>query len=145
MVHEESAGGVVFMKDQVVILQRRSNNNWILPKGHLENDETHEEAAIREVFEETHLKAEPICEVGETSYQFRVGTDKIIDKHVQYFLMLAKTKKVKTEVYFSFYLVVSPSKALKLLTFPQDRDVLKNAWKKWIELKESGKIPEDTA
>lgn len=145
MVHEESAGGVVFIKDQVVILQRRSNNNWILPKGHLENGETHEEAAIREVFEETHLQAVPICEAGETSYQFRVGADKIIDKHVQYFLMLAKTKKVKTEVYFSFYLVVSPSKALKLLTFPQDRDVLKNAWKKWTELKESGEIPEDTA
>lgn len=142
MVHEESAGGVVFINDQVVILQRRSNNNWILPKGHLENGETHEEAAVREVFEETHLRAEPICEVGETSYQFRVNESKVIDKHVQYFLMLAKTKKVKTEVYFSFYLVVSPQKALKLLTFPQDKDVLKNAWKKWTELRDAGELPE---
>jgi len=145
MVHEESAGGVVFIKDQVVILQRRSNNNWILPKGHLENGETHEEAAVREVFEETHLQAVPICKAGETSYQFRINADKVIDKSVQYFLMLAKTKKVKTEVYFSFYLVVSPKKALKLLTFPQDRDVLRNAWKKWTELKESGELPEDIA
>jgi len=137
MVHEESAGGVVFIDDKVVILQRRSNSNWILPKGHVEEGETDKEAAVREVYEETHLNATPVCKVGETRYQFTINSCKKIDKRVQYYLMVSKTKKVKTEVYFSFYLVVSPKKALKLLTFPQDKDVLRNAWKKWEEYKKT--------
>ncbi|HOO97276.1 MAG TPA: NUDIX domain-containing protein [Caldisericia bacterium] len=140
MTFEESAGGVVFLDGKVVILQRRSNKNWILPKGHLEQDETAEEAAVREVFEETHLKAKPICEVGETRYQFKINSEKMIDKSVKYFLMLAVSKKVKTEVYFSFYLVVHPRKAMRLLTFQQDRDVLKNAWHKYNQLVKDGEI-----
>lgn len=143
MVHEESAGGVVFIDDKVVILQRRSNSNWILPKGHVEEGETEIEAAVREVYEETHLNATPICKVGETRYQFRINSCKEIDKRVQYYLMVAKTKKVKTEVYFSFYLVVSPKKALQLLTFPQDKDVLRNAWKKWKEHNESDDLKDE--
>ncbi len=141
MTHEESAGGVVFLDGKVVILQRKSNKNWILPKGHLESGETHEQAAIREVYEETHLEAEPIVCVGDTHYQFKIEENNLIDKSVRYFLMLAKSKKVKTEVFFSYYLVVPPPKALRLLTFPQDKKILRNAWSHFRRLQKEGKIP----
>ncbi len=144
MTHEESAGGVVFLEGKVVILQRKSNKNWILPKGHLEEGETHEQAAIREVFEETHLQADPITPIGDTHYQFKIDESNVIDKSVKYFLMLAKSRKVKTEAFFSYYLVVPPAKAIRLLTFPQDKKILRSAWFEYRRLAKEGAIPDAT-
>jgi 8-oxo-dGTP pyrophosphatase MutT (NUDIX family) len=74
--NEVSAGGFVISKDdkQLVALMARFNRGgkleWCIPKGHLEDGETNEEAAIREVFEETGLVAEIIHYLGEVNYQF---------------------------------------------------------------------------
>jgi 8-oxo-dGTP pyrophosphatase MutT (NUDIX family) len=144
MTHEESAGGVVFLDGKVVILQRKSNKNWILPKGHLENGETHEQAAIREVYEETHLTAVPIADCGETHYQFKTDEGNVIDKSVRYFVMLAQSKKVKTEVFFCYYLVLPPEQAIRKLTFPQDKKVLKSAWECYRKMLKEGKITNES-
>ena len=55
---ETSAGGIVFRIDRgqpVFLLIRDSYKNWGFPKGHLEDGEEPEAAAIREVEEETGL------------------------------------------------------------------------------------------
>ena len=57
---ETSAGGVVFRLDgrePLVLLIRDSYQNWGFPKGHVERGERPEEAAVREVSEETGLAA----------------------------------------------------------------------------------------
>jgi len=59
---------------------------WCIPKGHLEQDETSEQAAIREVFEETGLEAEIIQHLGEVNYQFIQDGSKI-SKTVHVYLM----------------------------------------------------------
>ena len=59
----EQAGGIVVWGDRVV-LRRNSERRFVFPKGHLEPGETHREAAVREVQEETGLIVEPIVEVG---------------------------------------------------------------------------------
>ena len=48
------AGGVVLLGDQVV-LRRTARGEYLFPKGHLEEGETEEETALREVAEETGL------------------------------------------------------------------------------------------
>lgn len=56
---ETSAGGVVFRQDAdrtLVLLIRDAHRNWGFPKGHVEGDETPEDAAVREVREETGLR-----------------------------------------------------------------------------------------
>jgi 8-oxo-dGTP pyrophosphatase MutT (NUDIX family) len=55
---ETSAGGVVFRlegREPLFLLIRDSYQNWGFPKGHVERGERPEEAAVREVAEETGL------------------------------------------------------------------------------------------
>lgn len=54
-----AAGGLVTWQDRILFIRR--NGRWDLPKGWVERDETIEEAAIREVCEETGVAALSIC------------------------------------------------------------------------------------
>lgn len=89
---EVSAGGFVISKSDptLVALMARFNRGgkleWCIPKGHLEQDETSEQAAIREVFEETGLEAQIIQHLGEVNYQFIQDGSKI-SKTVHVYLM----------------------------------------------------------
>lgn len=90
---EISAGGVVYQwkgdEIEVVLASRRTRRGqlaWGLAKGGIEDDETMEEAAIREVREETGLLAEIEESLGETRY-FYVWEDVRIRKTVHFFLM----------------------------------------------------------
>ena len=89
---EVSAGGFVISKSDptLVALMARFNRGgkleWCIPKGHLEQDETSEQAAIREVFEETGLEAEILQHLGEVNYQFIQDGAKI-SKTVHVYLM----------------------------------------------------------
>jgi 8-oxo-dGTP pyrophosphatase MutT (NUDIX family) len=89
---EVSSGGFVISKSDptLVALMARFNRGgkleWCIPKGHLEQNETSERAAIREVFEETGLEAEIIQQLGEVTYQFIQDGAKI-SKTVHVYLM----------------------------------------------------------
>jgi 8-oxo-dGTP pyrophosphatase MutT (NUDIX family) len=89
---EISSGGFVISKSDpnLVALMARFNRGgkleWCIPKGHLEQDETSEQAAIREVFEETGLEAQIIQHLGEVNYQFIQDGSKI-SKTVHVYLM----------------------------------------------------------
>lgn len=67
-------------------INRGGKLEWCIPKGHLEQDETSEQAALREVFEETGLEAEIIQHLGEVNYQFIQDGAKI-SKTVHVYLM----------------------------------------------------------
>jgi 8-oxo-dGTP pyrophosphatase MutT (NUDIX family) len=89
---EISAGGFVISKSDplLVALMARFNRGgkleWCIPKGHLEGDETLEQAAVREVFEETGLETQITDYLGEVNYQF-VQTGVRINKTVHVYLL----------------------------------------------------------
>jgi 8-oxo-dGTP pyrophosphatase MutT (NUDIX family) len=90
---EISAGGVVYRRDgeeiEIVLASRRTRRGelaWGLAKGGIEENESPEEAAVREVREETGLLAEIEDSLGETRY-FYVWEDVRIRKTVHFFLM----------------------------------------------------------
>ena len=89
---EVSAGGFVISKSdpKLVALMARFNRGgkleWCIPKGHLEKNETAEQAALREVFEETGLEAKVIASLGQVNYQFIQDGAKI-SKTVHVYLM----------------------------------------------------------
>ena len=71
----------------IVPVKRGANGNRVLglPKGHPDGDETPEQAATREVAEETGLRAELIDALGETNYSYeRKG--RRVAKRVVFFL-----------------------------------------------------------
>lgn len=95
MMKIKAAGGVIVRKNhgskgrQKEVLLIRRNGVWDLPKGKLEESESIEECAIREVEEETGVKPlqliEPLCETFHTYSEG--GTD--IKKSTQWYLMKA--------------------------------------------------------
>jgi len=69
MIQSRSAGGVVIGDGGTIVLVRHQDNDaWLFPKGHIDADETDEEAARREVTEETGLTdLEFLDDLGEYS------------------------------------------------------------------------------
>jgi ADP-ribose pyrophosphatase YjhB (NUDIX family) len=95
VVEEVSAGGVVVnAEDRVARIalishkDRRGRVVWSLPKGHVEQGETFEQAAEREVFEETGVRAEVVAALRPVEFQF-VADDKLVHKTVHHFILQA--------------------------------------------------------
>jgi ADP-ribose pyrophosphatase YjhB (NUDIX family) len=59
--HSVSVTGVVLREDgRVLAIKRSDDGRWVPPGGVLELDETPEDGVIREIFEETGLKVQPV-------------------------------------------------------------------------------------
>ena len=70
MFEEVSAGGVVVFGNTILLL-RKFNGDWVLPKGRVEKDEDTRVTAIREVLEESGVKAEIIKYIGMVHYTYK--------------------------------------------------------------------------
>ncbi|TCK27675.1 ADP-ribose pyrophosphatase YjhB (NUDIX family) [Pseudonocardia endophytica] len=69
-------------------LDRRGRLLWSLPKGHIEAGETAEQAAVREVEEETGIIGRVLAPLGTIDFWF-VAEDRRVHKTVHHFLMRA--------------------------------------------------------
>ena len=88
--NEHSAGGAVLsVRDgapHVALIATRGKTRWGLPKGAVSEGETSEQAALREVLEETGIEAEIVRPLDTIEYYFRAG-DTLIRKRVDFYLM----------------------------------------------------------
>lgn len=93
MKNEVSSGGVVVFGNSILLL-RKYNGDWVLPKGKVEKNEKISQAALREVFEEGSVKGEIVKYLGKIHYTFRHNTEfdnEIINKTVHWFLMFTRS------------------------------------------------------
>jgi 8-oxo-dGTP diphosphatase len=111
---------VVARDGLIALVHRPRYDDWTLPKGKLDAGESFEEAALREIEEETGLRARLVRELPETHYEVR-GRPKV----VRYWLMEVESDPgfvANDEVDELRWL--EPAQASALLTYERDRDVL---------------------
>jgi 8-oxo-dGTP pyrophosphatase MutT (NUDIX family) len=87
---EFSAGGVVVRDREVIVIvpkrrDARGNKVLALPKGHPDGDESPEQAAMREVEEETGVRAKLVDKLGDVRYSYERNRRRIV-KRVEFFL-----------------------------------------------------------
>lgn len=102
-VEETSAGGLVVdrtgARPRVAIIGRRDRRGrllWSLPKGHLEHGERAEDAAVREVEEETGIRGRVVASLGAIDYWF-IAENRRIHKTVHHYLLEATGGELSDE------------------------------------------------
>ena len=128
MIKEKSCGAVVYKVENGIIyyyIIKQVKGHFSFPKGHVEEVESEEETAIREIEEETNLRVIVDSKFREVStYSPKPG----VVKDVIFFVALTindKTKAQKEEV--SEVLCLPYEEALKALTYEKDKEILQKA------------------
>ena len=120
----QAAGGVPVKDGLVVLVHRPKYDDWTLPKGKLDPGESFEEAAVREVEEETSLTCRLGPELAETRYRDNKDRPKV----VRWWAM-----EVESEVPFEPNAEVDelrwlePGIAAASLTYERDRSLVEEA------------------
>jgi 8-oxo-dGTP diphosphatase len=116
----QAAGGVMVHDGRVALVHRPRYDDWTLPKGKLEPGEEPEQAALREVWEETGFRARLGRELPSTSY-----TDhKDRPKHVRYWLMEPESGEFAPNDEVDELRWLTPDEARGLLTHDRDSEPL---------------------
>jgi 8-oxo-dGTP pyrophosphatase MutT (NUDIX family) len=85
--HHRSAGGLVVRGATILLISTQKGRRWQLPKGHIEDGETSEQAAVREVREETGVTGRVVAALPEVEYWFVEKGKLRVHKRVDYFLL----------------------------------------------------------
>lgn len=122
MKYEKSCGAVIFDNDKVLVL-KQVQGHWGFPKGHVENNETEIETAIREIKEETNLDVE----INEKfRYVETYSPKENVTKDVVFFVAKKIGGDVKPqEEEVSEIKWVSPKEALELVSYESSKIVMK--------------------
>ena len=126
--YEKSCGAIVFNENtEKILLVKMHNGNWGFPKGHIESNETKEETAIREVFEETNIKIKIIPNF-EREIKYIPNENTI--KKVTFFAGITQEENVTVDSQeIEDFKWCSYEEALKLVTYKLQKDVLEKAKK----------------
>jgi len=139
MIEAVSCGGVVIFRNKILLLYKNYKNKydgWVLPKGTIEQGETHEQTALREVKEETDVTAHIIKYVGKSEYSFSVPED-IVEKEVYWYLMTSDSyySKPQKEEFFTDSGFYKYHEAWHLLKFSNEKQILEQAYNEYQDLK----------
>jgi len=126
MISEHSAGAIIFFDNEKreFLIISNEKERWDFPKGHIEEGETPEQTAVREVKEETGLDIEFIDGFKEKiSFFFKKGKE-LVKKDVIFFLAKAKSKNVTLSFEHIDYKWLNFEEALNKLTFKDSKNLL---------------------
>jgi 8-oxo-dGTP diphosphatase len=132
-----AAGGVVLRREggdtRVAVVHRPKYMDWSLPKGKLEKGEGFEQAALREVREETGFRCEALEELPPVSYLDRKARTKL----VRYWLMAPGNGSFEPHSEVDELRWVTGREARELLTYEHDRELVRRAlrMRRWRRLR----------
>jgi 8-oxo-dGTP diphosphatase len=123
----KAAGGVLVRTGpegpEVAVIHRPKYEDWSLPKGKLDNGEGFEQAALREVEEETGMRAELGPELSPVSYRDRKGRTKL----VRYWLMRNLEGEFQPGSEVDELRWLDPDAAQELLSYKHDAKLVREA------------------
>ncbi len=128
MIKEKSCGAVVYKYENgelLFLIEKMKAGHVSIPKGHVENDETEEQTAAREIKEETNLEVEL-----DTNFRKTITFSPYegCTKDVVFFVAKAKTfELINQECEVSGLLWANERDALEMITHDSDKGVLKAA------------------
>ncbi len=129
-----SAGAIILreVKGQLKIAlahHARAANSWTLPKGHVEDGESLQEAALREVYEETGLNDVQLVQyLGSILRSSRKSNGDVVQKTIHFYLAYAFSQSktpTPTDQRFVEAGWFSLKEAVKLLPYESDQEFLK--------------------
>jgi 8-oxo-dGTP pyrophosphatase MutT (NUDIX family) len=120
----QAAGGLVVRRRddalEIVVVHRPVHHDWSFPKGKLEEGETLELAALREVHEETGMSCRLLRFVGHTEYMDRKGRPKA----VAYWVMAAEGGSFVPNDEVDELRWLPLAGAARILSYPRDRELV---------------------
>ena len=126
MVEEKSCGCII-IENQKVLLIQQLEGFWGFPKGHIEENETDIQTAIREVKEETNLDVKIIS---TKTYESKYIINNEINKTVVYFVAKPISSDIKMQEseisnikWFDF------DEALETITYDDNKNILREVLK----------------
>ncbi len=126
MKKEKSCGTIIIENNKVLLIQQ-TDNAWGFPKGHVENNETEQETAIRETKEETNLDVEIIS---NKKYIINYKINNEIDKEVVFFLAKKTSDKIKKQdEEIKNIKWVDLNQAFDIITYENTKDIYKEVLK----------------
>jgi inorganic pyrophosphatase len=125
-IFHESSGAVVMVGGRCLALRR--GDEWVFPKGHLEAGERPEQAAIREVREETGLEVRIVRPIGTTRYEFDGSGSGDHRKRVHWFLAERTGGALRPEAPFTEAVLLDRGGVAAVLTHQADRELAARAF-----------------
>jgi 8-oxo-dGTP pyrophosphatase MutT (NUDIX family) len=129
---EFSAGGVVVHDGEVLVIvpvKRAADGSPVLglPKGHPDGDESPEQAALREIKEETGVTVDLIEDLGEVEYEYERNRRRI-PKRVRFYLCEYRSGDLADhdhEIADARWMALE--EAVGALTYPGEREIVARA------------------
>ncbi len=126
MDKEISAGGLVVFGNAILML-KKFNGDWVLPKGRVEAGEALKSTALREVMEESGVKAEIVEYIGKANYHYKnIKGNTMISKTVHWFLMTTNNMNCapKKREGFVNAMFVQKNKAMRIAKYDDERKMI---------------------
>ena len=121
-----AAGGVVIRQTggsvEVLVIHRPRHDDWSLPKGHVDPGEAAQQAALREVREETGYDCVAVVEVASSDYLTADGTRKV----VRYWLMEPVSGSFEPNDEVDEIRWLATPQAMAILSYDLDRDLIRS-------------------
>lgn len=133
-LYEKSCGAIVFRiingEKRFLLIKNKRSNHWGFPKGHVEDGETEEDTAKREVLEESGIRIRIFPGFkNKSEYTIRGRIEKSVS------IFLATTDDVQTVIQpeeIEDYIWLNYDVAMKTLNYVNDKGILQLA-KKYID------------
>jgi len=123
---QEKSAGIVVVNDGKFLLLLYDAGHWDFPKGHIEKDESSEQAALRELKEETGISdAEILPGFAESIHYFFKKEGRLVSKDVVFFAARTKTSDVKLSFEHKDFIWLPFNDALAKLTYKNAKEVLR--------------------